>query len=52
MEEKHLIILNLADGEMNVIETEIVGVKISELAVFGDEPRWFCETYKAERYQR
>lgn len=35
---------------MNVIETEIGGVKIIEPDVFGDERGWFCVTYHAERY--
>lgn len=36
---------------MNVIETEIGGVKVIEPDVFGDERGWFCETYNAERYR-
>lgn len=37
---------------MNVIETEIGGVKIIETDVFGDERGWFRETFNAERYRR
>lgn len=37
---------------MNVIETEISGVKIVEPDVFGDTRGWFCEAYNAERYRR
>ena len=37
---------------MNVIETEIGGVKIIEPDVVGDERGWFCETYNAERYRK
>lgn len=37
---------------MNVIETEIGGVKIIEPDVFGDERGWGCESYNAERYRR
>ena len=36
---------------MNVVETEINGVKIIEPDVFGDSRGWFCETYNAERYR-
>ena len=36
---------------MNVIETEIAGVKIVEPKVLGDERGWFCEQYNAERYR-
>ena len=37
---------------MNVIETEIGGVKVIEPDVFGDERGWGCETYNAERYRK
>jgi len=36
---------------MNVIETEIAGVKIVEPKVFGDARGWFVEQYSAERYK-
>lgn len=37
---------------MKVVDTEIVGVKIIEPDVFGDERGWFCETYNIERYRK
>ena len=37
---------------MNVIDTEIEGLKIIEPDVFGDHRGWFCETYNAERYRK
>ena len=37
---------------MNVIETEIGGVKFIEPDVFGDERGWGCETCNAERCRR
>ena len=37
---------------MKVIETAIVGVKIIEPTVFGDERGFFLETFQQERYQR
>ena len=36
---------------MNVIATEIEGVKIIEPQVFGDARGWFVEQYNAERYK-
>ncbi len=36
---------------MNVIETEIEGVKIVEPQVFGDARGWFVEQYNAARYK-
>lgn len=36
---------------MNVIDTEIAGIKIIEPDVHGDNRGWFCETYNAERYK-
>ena len=36
---------------MNVIETEIPGVKIVEPQVFGDSRGWFVEQYNAARYK-
>ena len=36
---------------MNVIETEIPGIKIVEPQVFGDSRGWFVEQYNAERYK-
>ena len=36
---------------MNVIETELPGVKIIEPKVFGDARGFFVETWNAERYQ-
>lgn len=36
---------------MNVIDTEIEGVKIIEPQVFGDNRGWFVEQYNAERYK-
>ena len=36
---------------MNVIDTEIEGVKIVEPQVFGDARGWFAEQYNAERYK-
>ena len=35
---------------MNVVDTEIEGVKIIEPQVFGDSRGWFVEQYNAERY--
>ena len=35
---------------MNVIETDIPGVKIIEPSVFGDSRGWFCEQFNAARY--
>ena len=37
---------------MKVVDTEIEGLKIVELDVFGDNRGWFCETYNAARYRR
>ena len=36
---------------MNIIETDIPGVKIIEPQVFGDSRGWFAEQYNAERYK-
>ena len=36
---------------MNIIDTEIEGVKIIEPQVFGDARGWFVEQYNAERYK-
>ena len=36
---------------MNVIDSEIAGVKIIEPVVFGDARGWLCEQYNAERYK-
>lgn len=36
---------------MNVIDTELPGVKIVEPRVFGDSRGFFLETYNAQRYQ-
>ena len=36
---------------MNVIATDIEGVKIIEPQVFGDSRGWFVEQYNAERYK-
>ncbi len=36
---------------MNVIETELSGVKIIEPALVGDARGWFCEQYNAARYR-
>ncbi|MBX7194589.1 MAG: dTDP-4-dehydrorhamnose 3,5-epimerase [Sandaracinaceae bacterium] len=36
---------------MNVVETELPGVKIVEPKVFGDARGWFTETYNRERYE-
>ncbi len=36
---------------MNVIETELSGVKIIEPALVGDVRGWFCEQYNAARYR-
>ena len=45
------IIHNVQYTTMNVIETDIEGVKIIEPKVFGDARGWFCEHYNAERYK-
>lgn len=37
---------------MNVIDTELPGVKIIEPRVFGDNRGFFVETFQAERYAR
>jgi dTDP-4-dehydrorhamnose 3,5-epimerase len=37
--------------DMNVIETDIPGVKIIEPQVIGDSRGWFAEQYNAERYK-
>ena len=36
---------------MEIIETEIEGVRIVEPQVFGDPRGWFVEQYNAERYK-
>lgn len=36
---------------MEIVDTEIEGVKIVEPQVFGDSRGWFCEQYNAERYR-
>ena len=36
---------------MNVIETDIAGVKIIEPDIFRDARGYFCETYNGERYR-
>ena len=36
---------------MNVIDTEIEGVKIDKPDVFGDARGWFCEQYNSTRYR-
>ncbi len=37
---------------MNVIETDIPGVKIIEPLVIGDSRGWFCEQFNAARYAK
>ena len=36
---------------MNIVETDIAGVRILEPQVFGDARGWFAETYNAARYR-
>ena len=36
---------------MNIVETDIAGVRILEPQVFGDARGWFSETYNAARYR-
>ena len=36
---------------MNIVDTEIEGVKIVEPQVFGDSRGWFAEQYNEERYR-
>lgn len=37
---------------MNVIDTDVVGVKLIEPKVFGDERGFFLETFQEDRYKR
>ena len=37
---------------MNIIKTEIEGVVIVELKVFGDNRGWFAETYSKEKFHQ
>ena len=36
---------------LNIVETDIAGVRILEPQVFGDARGWFSETYNAARYR-